>query len=279
MNRFLKISNYINFIKESQQKVKKHIEIYFPDYFGVPTFAYFYNSNINKDLVYLHTAKVACSSLIKSIIDFGNKRIIDYVDLHDEIQQDQFRQYNAKKYKRYTKDKHKKNSNKFTFTFVRNPFSRLVSAYKNKIINDEKPNYDITNIDFINKKFKLFRFKKKESFENFLGKLDPIVIRQNGHFIPLHMIIFYRGKKLVDYIGRFENLQGDYEKIKNKYGTKPLGHLNKSSYKSKKWQDYYTPRLARKVYKLYKKDFDLWYPNAYSELLEYLAKKPLSRRG
>ncbi len=81
------------------------------------------------------------------------------------------------------------------------------------------------------------------------------------HFIPQHRYLYDSNDNLmVDFVGRFENLNEDYEKIRQKIGTgEPLKHLNKT--KDKKENDYkkaYTPEMAEKVAQIYKKDLELF---------------------
>ncbi len=81
------------------------------------------------------------------------------------------------------------------------------------------------------------------------------------HFIPQHRYLYDSNDNLmVDFVGRFENLNEDYEKIREKIGTgEPLKHLNKT--KDKKENDYkkaYTPEMAEKVAQIYKKDLELF---------------------
>ncbi len=62
-------------------------------------------------------------------------------------------------------------------------------------------------------------------------------------------------------IGRFENLKEDVHRL---FGITNLKHYNKS-YGRKDWREYYkNPKVAKKVYRLYQRDFELL---GYSEKL------------
>ncbi len=82
--------------------------------------------------------------------------------------------------------------------------------------------------------------------------------------------MYKNGKCSVDYIGRFENIENDFEPIRKKYKLEKLPHFNKTQHKKDEWKEYYTKEIADLVYKRYRKDFDVWYPNAYKELMYYL---------
>jgi hypothetical protein len=82
----------------------------------------------------------------------------------------------------------------FTFTFVRNPWGRMVSVYKH------------------------FNYHRIMSFEDFLKVEFPKLREHRYYFIkPQVEYIFNKDdKQLVNFIGRFENFQSDFEYIKDK---------------------------------------------------------------
>jgi hypothetical protein len=73
---------------------------------------------------------------------------------------------------------------------------------------------------------------------------------------------------LVDEILRFENLREDWLKFSSKLNTREeylfkinsnLRYENVTPSKiGKRWQDYYNQETADMVYKIYKKDFDIF---------------------
>jgi hypothetical protein len=97
----------------------------------------------------------------------------------------------------------------FKFAFVRNPWARIVSEYKFR--------------GHIN------RF----SFKEFLFHHFPYPswTDEYCHVIPQYDFLYDSdGKLLVDFVGKFENLQGDYDKICQKLDLpqETLPHSNKS---------------------------------------------------
>jgi hypothetical protein len=134
----------------------------------------------------------------------------------------------------------------FKFAFVRNPESRFISAWKDKVL---KQNY--------------FRFSSSEHakmkdlnyFISWVEKLDidncDEHIRSQNSLIDLNNI---------DFLGRFENFTDDYkfvlEKLKIITNT-DVEHKNKGI--KIDFELSTTQRL--RIYNIYKMDFQLFYPN------------------
>lgn len=158
-------------------------------------------------------------------------------------------------------------NNYYKFGFVRNPFSRLVSFYKNRYENNIlKPHKMEPNIPGY--------IKKVNSFEDLTFKilqmpdfiLDP-------HFALQHPIFYKNNKCLVDFIGKFENIENDYKQIQEKYNYLPLPKYNQTL-KNENWKDFYTIKAIENVYKKYKKDIKLFgYEKEYEDLKEYILSK------
>ena len=134
----------------------------------------------------------------------------------------------------------------FSFTFVRNPFDRLFSTFmflkKGGMNNHDRLAFDTY----------LSRF---EDFEDFvLNGLDRKVIFEITHFIPQHEYLCDRhGNVLVDFVGRFENLENDVKLLSERL-NKDI-RLNHFNYNNKK--DYisvYSEEMISVVSKIYEKD-------------------------
>jgi len=128
----------------------------------------------------------------------------------------------------------------FKFAFVRNPWCRLVSLYK--------------YLEYVNKcDFKTFLFSE---FKKTLTKEMPWFISPQRDFICSD-----DGTLLVDYIGRFESLQNDFNVVCEKIGipkTK-LPHINKSPASvSPAYQDYYDEESMEFVAQFYQKDIEMF---------------------
>lgn len=152
----------------------------------------------------------------------------------------------------------------FKFTFVRNPFARAVSCYRNKIEGKEKSKL---------RYFKVIGLEKDYGFERYVKSISTIPDEwAERHFATQFFQVYKNGKCIVDYVGRFENLFEEYEVIKQKYGLEELEHKNASSRYD--YRDYYTEELVELVYRRYKIDFEVFgYEEEYEKLMTYVKQK------
>ncbi len=163
----------------------------------------------------------------------------------------------------------------FTFTFVRNPFARLVSCYESKFHTDPLRNRNAMRRKSLDFDGYLYGYMKKdEGFSTFIDQIVSIPWRlDNNHFCSQYRKITDKnGKLLVDYFGKFERLAEDYELVRARGNFAPLKIYNKSRHGD--WRDYYTTDLVKKVYKKYSVDVKfLGYEQEYEDLLEYCRQK------
>jgi len=127
----------------------------------------------------------------------------------------------------------------FKFVFVRNPYDRVVSAWKDKIKDKTFKDFichDLVTYDVDNNQFHVF---------------DNIVIH---HFSPLLNPKYFI--KDLDFVGRFENLQEDFNIVCDKIGIprQQLPHKNKS--KHKHYTEYYDDETRQMVAEKYAKDIE-----------------------
>lgn len=130
----------------------------------------------------------------------------------------------------------------FKFTFCRNPYDRLVSTYE--FFNLSKRYNTFSN--FVNCT-RLFEDVKKILDQDFCLNTDL-----EYHLLPGVYFI----KHGVDFIGRFENLQQDFDSICNTIGIpkQKLPYARKT--KHKHYTEYYDDETRQIVAELYKKDFE-----------------------
>ena len=104
----------------------------------------------------------------------------------------------------------------FKFSFVRNPWDRLVSYYK--YIKQRRDDH-----------LKYYKIDKNISFDNFLNIFFEKHGVQGMDFLqPQTKFLFNSaGEKLVDFIARYENFDEDfnviYERLKNQFPSTPRG--------------------------------------------------------
>jgi hypothetical protein len=168
-------------------------------------------------------------------------------------------------------------NNYFKFSFVRNPFTRLVSAYE--FLQKESSPYDEKLVSVV---------RSYNSFESFvINYLDGNINEIKNYFRPKHYFFkpqYYflcnsKGEIMVDYVGYFESIEEDYEHIRAKIGTgQPLKKMNVTKSKKLSIEEYYSnDKIINKVISVYEKDFELFgYPKDISSLLPV---KPASLSG
>jgi hypothetical protein len=138
-------------------------------------------------------------------------------------------------------------SSYFKFTFVRNPWDRLVSAYhflqKGGISNEDRRFYE---------KY-LTKYKDFDDFVlNWVNK-ENIMLGQ--HFRPqLYYIKDKRNKVSIDFIGKFENIEKDFKHVCEKLGVPSISLTKTNESVRKNYQQYYTDETASIVANVYKQD-------------------------
>lgn len=153
---------------------------------------------------------------------------------------DVFRKYFRKDYA-YVSKLSREEDKYFKFCFVRNPYDRLVSLYCDKELSP------LAGLD------KNISFK---DFVMFISKTPDDELED--HYKPQYTYFPYDQKTLVDFIGRYENFEKDFNKICRRIGLKvKLKHLNKSKNK-RFYPSYYTNKTKAMVMKRYYKDFKLF---------------------
>ena len=115
----------------------------------------------------------------------------------------------------------------YKFAFVRNPWDAMVSYYH-----------------FLCSKPDTHRYKKIRSLDGFKQYLEYEIKRNKYH--QYKYLTDANGELLVDYVGRFETLNEDFEKICNKINVSAsIPHHNKSTHKN--YQSYYNEETKQMV--------------------------------
>lgn len=208
--------------------------------------------NPEKKVIYLNNPKVACTSLKTSLFEYNYNQSIDDDSVHAVLRSHYIFNLDRKILKKY-----------FIYTYVRNPFTRLVSCYKNKVYGNRR-------------KFGEYLFgilKEDHGFEDFAGKVIRIPdFLADQHFKSQYSFIYQNHKCLADFVGKMETMEKSYAEIQKKYELGELKHYNVTA--DDNWMDYYTVPLAKKVYRRYRKDFiKFGYKEEYTKLVKYLKGK------
>lgn len=141
----------------------------------------------------------------------------------------------------------------FSFAFVRNPYDRFVSAYA-YLEKGGRNKYDHA--------WAQKHLMHYGSFRNFVLALRDEKVKNEVlswmHFIPQYRFITDEDENsMVDFIGRYERLQADFDTLKAKLGAHgSLPHENASD--RDLYQHYYDHETAQIIYDIYQKDFEMF---------------------
>lgn len=144
------------------------------------------------------------------------------------------------------RNKHKKLFNSyFKFAFVRNPWDKVVSFY----FYNTKRNWDRYP----------FSSKTRPDFNKFIKNWYVKGSRRGFHPLSHSPCLDWVSDKngvIVDYIGRFENLQPDFDFVCDKIGI-PSQILPKRNASSRAdYKEYFNQESIDIIAKMYKKDID-----------------------
>ena len=131
----------------------------------------------------------------------------------------------------------KETSSYFKFSFVRNPWSRVVSLYHRK---------------------EGMQMKSEMTFSEFVGWIR---LATDTCIMPTpkkYMIDFFKidNKLKMDFIGKFENLQEDFNTICDKIGIPQQQLSHKNPTKHKYYTEYYDEETKQIVAEKYAKDIE-----------------------
>ncbi|OHB78464.1 MAG: hypothetical protein A2W31_00060 [Planctomycetes bacterium RBG_16_64_10] len=132
---------------------------------------------------------------------------------------------------------------RFTFTVVRNPWAKVVSHYGYRLKRD-----------------KLCRDGDRLGFADWVrlayGQNDPRYYDVPKMFMPqVDWITDDHGAMLVDFVGRFEDLEGSFAEICRRLGVvATLPHLKRTDHGP--YQEYYTPEARGIVARWFARDIE-----------------------
>lgn len=127
----------------------------------------------------------------------------------------------------------------FKFTFVRNPWDRMVSLYKHRtdLLHEDLPDFNIWIRDYINKDLPPVGGYNVKGLSFGNCQLD---------WIP----------KDIDFIGKFETIQKDFDFVCEKTGIEKqeLPIINKTNHKP--YYEYYNDESIEIIYNKHRRDVD-----------------------
>ena len=210
----------------------------------------FYSSDLQ--LVYLRIPKVACSSFKKSIwhaVDhkLGKVTLNPGISPHDK----------AKSPFAKSANEIRRNLDDFVnasfFTVVRNPYSRLLSAFLDKVA---RKNRDLKVWSAIRKQLSY----KDDDYPDFSDFVDRLVKQRpsclENHFLEQNIIICSKHLP-VDHLGHMEDLDSTIYFL-DRFGVPIRSHQSHSTGSTSRIKDFYTKKELDSVQKFFYKDFDLF---------------------
>ena len=145
----------------------------------------------------------------------------------------------------------------FSFSFVRNPFDRLIAAYNNKVIEIEQPPLPMQHMGILH----------DMSFESFLDVLiDTPIQRYDVHVLPQSHLLCLGRQVIPKFVGRVEQIDEHCNILRNillREGINvmeslPQKNVRRSEKNSLK-EYFHNDSLINKALQLYSDDVNLFY--------------------
>lgn len=197
--------------------------------------------------IYFPIPKVACTSVKIALANVLDVKLCPYPYIHESS-------FPIVKVNKPEKFKHY-----FKFCFVRNPWSRIFSCYREKIRNKDYNGYTFINGVF-NGFLRFKKFRGEMCFDEFVDVLRTIPDQKaDPHFKSQHTFITNeRNELIVDFLGRFEYLGRDFSYICKKIGLSniEIPHVNKIT--CGEYRKYYTKRTCQIVRERYALDISVF---------------------
>lgn len=128
-----------------------------------------------------------------------------------------------------------------SFAIVRNPYTRFTSAVFNHGYTTPEKFEEWTTTTFLN--------EFKNNTKNFMRNWQEL--------IPQYKYIYHNGKRDVNYVGKFEDLETHWDNVCGFVGEEfKLPHLNKNKFPDH--EKYHTEKTRKVVRDVYAKDFELF---------------------
>lgn len=139
---------------------------------------------------------------------------------------------------------------RFNFTFVRNPFDRLVSCYSDKILNHTRWSDKKRQSDSIH-----YMIEHEYDFSEFVKKITTDFYGHDDHWLNCSKFIPHDYTEF-GFIGKCENLKTDFEYVCENIKI-PISELPKSNKTNHNhYTEYYTNELRKIVETRYADDID-----------------------
>ena len=236
--------------KKYVESIKQHTTHVQPE-----NFDYSINISLKYRYMYVETPKVACSS-IKTTLQRLELEDPGYFwdsnkDVHNRYFSPLLRPSQVGNFVNFLNK-----SNIYKFCFIRNPYTRLLSGYLDKIVGNQSPKRQILMLlghDYLD-------IEKEISFSDFVKVIVSQPISQmDPHWRPQYYQTFHDSIRY-DFVGKFEQFDKDFEtvvtRIGGKYSEYSSVEQRHSTNSAVKLAEYFSNDVADLVYRKYSIDFE-----------------------
>lgn len=187
-------------LEDTEEEKRNCLKDIFP--YSERTANYLINISNRYKYIYFETSKVACSTIKRTLQQLeveGTEQVLDD-NIHDKVASPLLSPLQLQR----SLDNYI--NSWFTFGFVRNPYTRIISCYLNKIVGDQcerdkfLPHLGVENT-------------AKLSFIDFLKTVRQFEPHEmNHHWMPMSLMLA-ADKIDLDFIGRQETFNSDFVKV------------------------------------------------------------------
>lgn len=193
----------------------------------------FKESNHQCRCIFIHVPKVAGISIESALLSdkAGHHTAFEYFQENEQLFNDYYK-----------------------FSFVRNPYQRLASAFHYLKLGGRNE---------FDKKWSIENLSKMKSLKDFVMALKDSDYKKKVfnwiHFRPQYQFVCdASGEVIVDFIGKFEELENDFSKVCSALGREAVLGRENITKKNHEYDEEYDNDMRRIVYSLYEKDFKLF---------------------
>lgn len=149
----------------------------------------------------------------------------------------------------------------FKCAFVRNPYTRLLSAYKSKIEKNLPAKYEVLSVLHAEKEVENLDLSEKVSFDQFVDVVcSQSIVDMNSHW-KLQKYQIHADVISYDFIGKLENSGKDFSWLFKKIFGANVSELpisKNATDANRITNDYYSSGLSKKVFDKFEEDFTLF---------------------
>jgi hypothetical protein len=145
---------------------------------------------------------------------------------------------------------------RFSFGFVRDPYGRLVSCYRHKILGPRRRGQRISPLFTVYGR----AFSLQMGFPEFVRSVVAIPDeRAEKHFRSQTRFLYREGKPVVDFVGRLERFDEDWAEVCSHTRLQPVARAYNVTGAADRLrlEEWYSPELAALVEERYAQDFAL----------------------